>query len=149
MKIILMGQAPSPTSDPAVPLSGKSGVFLAKLAAISFEKLGDLFERRNVLGSYPGGAEGKGDLFPMKAAREAVAAMLPSLAGRRVVLLGLGVALAFGFDRTAPRLKWVERDGITFALCPHPSGVNLFWNDVANRAEACRFFGAVAKGDAP
>lgn len=144
MKAVIIGQAPSSTSDPSVPLSGKSGKFLAKLAGVPFEKLGDVFERVNVLNEHPGNAKKKGDKFPMRLARPAAAALKPSLSGRKVVLLGKKVAEAFGHDG-AP-FEWVpDPAGFEVATCPHPSGVNLFWNSVENRAEACRFFGAIMK----
>ena len=90
---------------------------------------------------------------PAAEARERAAALVPRLSGRRVLLLGSNVAGAFGFfDR--PALRWqtfYHFDGETHrrvgptALLPHPSGVNLWWNDPENRGRAARFMRALAR----
>ncbi len=62
--------------------------------------------------------------------------------GRRIVLLGLKVAAAFGLHKL-PLLEWqnVVAHGTRFkaARCPHPSNVNQWWNDDANVKRARHF----------
>jgi hypothetical protein len=83
-------------------------------------------------------------------ARRATARLKPRLAGRRVILLGCGVAHAFGFARF-PVLTWttVRWGGLDtrVSIVPHPSGVNTWWNDADNIEAASRFLrAAVAHG---
>src|SRR3990172_5633772 len=144
-RVILIGQAPSRDGDPERPLLGNpghEGLLYRLSGAATRDQFEAIFEARNLLAAWPGSSKSKGDRFPIKDARAAAERMLPELAGRRVVLLGVGVAKAFGFKPDTPRLTWIERDGVTFALSPHPSLVNLWWNDNRNRAEAARFFGS-------
>lgn len=146
--VVLIGQAPGRLGDPARPLVGKgSGDLLQRLTGAMPGQYERLFERRNLLGSWPGRSSAGGDSFPQSEAKHAAQAILPSLAGRRVVLLGSGVARAFGFSAKTTRFRWVERDGATFALSPHPSQVNRWWNNPRNRAEAARFFGSILTSD--
>ena len=148
-RVLLLGQAPARDGDPRRPLIGGrgSGRILQLLTGTTLRQYSRIFERRNLLQAWPGSAGAKGDLFPMTDAREAANALLPFLAGRRVVLLGTGVARAFGFPPETPRFEWFERDGTRFALSPHPSPANLWWNAWRNRAEAARFFGSITTGD--
>jgi uracil-DNA glycosylase len=146
-RVVLLGQAPSRDGDPLRPLiGGGSGRILQLLTGTMVSQYRELYERRNLLKSWPGAADGKGDHFPTAEAHAAAVALLPRLAGRRVVLLGSGVARAFGFDTLTPRFCWIERDGVRFALSPHPSPVNRWWNEYRNRAQAARFFGSITTG---
>jgi len=148
-RTILIGQAPSRDGDPARPLlgpEGKEGLLYRLSGAVNRDQFEARFEARNLLATYPGRSKGKGDLFPMAEARTAAERMLPELIGRRVVLLGVGVARAFGFDSTQQPFVWIERDGATFALSPHPSFVNRYWNVTSTRAAAARFFGEILTG---
>jgi len=63
--------------------------------------------------------------------------MLPELRGRWVLLIGQGVARAFGVQ--AGLLEWVEREGAWLAVVPHPSGVNRWWNELRNVERAAAF----------
>ncbi len=69
--------------------------------------------------------------------------LIPSLAGRRVVLLGRDVQGAFGIAGALPmeeRTEAVSTGWITFYCVPHTSGRNLWYNDPENRRLAIEFF---------
>ena len=97
---MIIGQAPG-RQGTGEPLSGKAGRRLAALCGLDLDAYLARFQRVNLLPVFPGKA-GKGDRFPLPPAREAARALLPTLEGRRVVLLGGRVAAAFGLHR-APR----------------------------------------------
>lgn len=149
MKIVLIGQAPGPDGDPKEPLKGgRSSTLIYLLSGCATEyQYEALYDRRNLLPEWPGYANGKGDKFPAKEAREAAKKLLPELRERKVVLLGDGVAKAFGFKKDTPNFIWIRKDGVWFALSPHPSGVNLWWNKPQNKIAAVRFFGSIMTGD--
>ena len=95
------------------------------------------FDRRNVLHSRAWSA---------REARAVGAALLPQLAGRRVVVLGVQTLAALGL----PRPTWgawahhgpslLDRDGAMTAYCvlPHPSGLCREYNDPEVRRVASR-----------
>lgn len=140
MRGLLYGQAPSRTSVPGEgpPLSGPSGRRLIALAGLrDYSELAELFEVRNLVDDYPGRG-GKGDRFP--AARGRAIASRERICwhrGQIVVLLGRAVQQAFGYGG-APPLERVALGGAEAEvyLIPHPSGVNLWYNDPANRKAA-------------
>lgn len=139
-KIILIGQAPGRRGDPAEPLKSKR---LAKLCGISMKKYLETFERINLIKEWPGKQKnGKGDAFPEKLAALNAAWLLPKLEARKVIFLGLNVARAFASPRE-DFFVWFELGGFfqktEAAIVPHPSGVNHFWNERANRLAAQRF----------
>jgi hypothetical protein len=72
------------------------------------------------------------------AARTRAEELRPSLAGRRVVLLGREVARAFGIQSSvfSEECDVDALDGPTFYLLPHPSGRNLLYNDPGRRLAA-------------
>lgn len=123
LPIVLVGEAP-----PRGGL-GPLGPFDALTRTLG------LFDRTNLLTEHPGRA-GKGDAWPKDQAREAWRALAPSLAGRRVALAGR-VAEAAGF-KGLPPLRWLRMGGegepVEVCALPHPSGVNRWYNDGANRA---------------
>lgn len=149
MNVYVYGQAPSRSSDPARPLSGRSGKLLADLAGFRgpdwYDRLAEHFELRNLLGVYPGEAQhGKGDAAPGGPMREAAnRAWLDLAAGDRLVVLGRVVALAFQL-RDLEYLTWSERSaGVRAILLPHPSLVNRRWNDEAERRRVSRLLRAL------
>lgn len=105
------------------------------------------FIRMNVLDYWPGSARGKGDMFPLTEARRSLHHVIAKLDGGRyyrLVLLGRKVAHVFGHGEDKLfAWSWDER-GFRVAVCPHPSGVNLWWNDSRNVARARRFFRGIA-----
>lgn len=131
-KILLIGEAPSRTSDPKTPFSGRSGDRLRSLADL------DRFELRNLLDEYPG-AGTKGTLWDATGARVRAREVATGLDGRAVVFVGRRVATAFG-HRTIPWCEWrPDVRGFDVAAIPHPSGIVRFWNDAAN-VDAVRSF---------
>lgn len=123
------------------------------MAGITPMRFDELFECINVLDKWPG-KQGKGDSFPLNLAIPADKALLPKLQGRKVVLLGQRVSHAF--DVGQPILEWHERGfgwwendvivqlSCALAVCPHPSGVNTWWNKPENRIAARVFWGELA-----
>lgn len=135
---ILVGEAPSRESDRA--FGGRSGRRLADVAGVSHERILSC-PRWNLLPSNPGRVEGrKGDRFPLARAREHAESISRFLAFRRVIFVGRRVARAFRVPETVDVLTWTAGPpGSTFAIVPHPSGVNTWWNDPAHR-DAARAF---------
>lgn len=146
-RVLLIGQAPGRAGPPPgrALVGGRSGTFLQNIAGFHGDLKGYIknCETTNVLKVYPGRVVGgKGDLFPMDQARAAAAEMLPTLVGRRVVMVGYGVADAFRVERSL--FQWFIKLGdfghFYYAVVPHPSPVNAFWNDRDNVARARLFF---------
>lgn len=141
MKPLVIGQAPSRGRDGEPPLSGRSGARLANLAGISLEEFLGQTDRVNLIERWPGRSGKKGDRFPAAEARARFHVILPMCSGHRVVLLGSHVAEAFRFYGRpfcwARSLTPVYAD---WAFCPHPSGVNLWWNDPDNVRAASEFW---------
>lgn len=155
-KIVLVGQAPSRETDGEVPFSGRSGRRIAELIGIRHAELGDRFALANVFDSWPGPSpHGKGDAFPMAEARLAAERMQRRLVDRRLVFFGASVAKAFGHDpreillrfSAAPGYQERLAGGAAVAYVPHPSGVNAWWNDPANEAQARRFLRSLTGGE--
>lgn len=150
--LMIVGQAPSRGGDPAKPLmsepirSNLEG--LLGVGPVTF----DLYVGKvNLLMTYPGPSYGrKGDAFNSREARVRAGLLRPRLvAWKHVLFLGARTAAAFGFrDPDAIRLTWRTTDllpGVACAMLPHPSGVNLWWNDSSNRRRATRFMRALGR----
>ena len=143
MKILLVGQAPGRNGDPATPLLyGGTGSKLTALFGMSERQYLERFDRINVLDFWPG-KSGKGDKFPTREATRSAAIKSKQIIGRRVLFVGISPAAAFGF-KPQP-LRWRKFNGGIAAILPHPSGVNKWWNDPANRKTARRFMSSVAR----
>lgn len=84
----------------------------------------DAFDRRNVV---------SGKLYDKKLAREGAAKLEQEFwgSGRTVVLLGNDTVAAFGFPRLLIHPQVIG--GTTYRQIPHPSGRNLYYNDLDNR----------------
>ena len=145
-KVLLIGQAPANALGKPV-IEGLSRGLLAKLSGLMEEQFLLRFEAMNVLQAFPGKAAKKGDRFPMKKAREAATAMLPQLEGRVIVFLGRAVQKAFKQQGDAFQWGFMNINGklTKAAMCPHPSGINLFWNLNKNKSAGARFFGELVK----
>jgi len=150
--VLFVGQAPSSKSSAAEPFDGMAGSALAKLIGVSRDDFLGAFDRVNLFDRYPGRKPNarKGDAFDVAAATESAAKIAAGLTHRRVVLVGLGVARAFGLKR--PRLfEWfdygydLEFRSVQFAVIPHTSGIVLFWNDQRNKRKARRFLRTVSR----
>lgn len=119
---VLIALAPRATSNRARPLCGERGKFLASLIGIEPRTFASIFERRYLFVRAPGsvGAEAT------KLAREAT----PSLYGRDVIFVGLGVAQAFGFDHLSFRFFKIGlgKEMYWAACSPEPSNSKL-WSE--------------------
>jgi hypothetical protein len=140
-KIVFLGMS-NPQGNPPLSLEPRGGAGW-RLRALAQDGLGreipaatwrQVFDFRNVL---PGRTWSSG------AARMAAPAILDGLRGRRVVVLGLGVLGVLRLPGVLP-CAWAhkvaeDRRVITYALVPHPSGRNRFYNDVENRGLVAKF----------
>lgn len=145
---LLIGQAPGPRTDPDVPLSGRCGARLAELCGLSLDEFLASFRRVNLIERFPG-KQSKGDRFPIDLARRGAIELLMTgvFTGAKVVLLGDNVARAFGWTpgNFSPLRFYpcgVTHHGI--AVCPHPSGVNRWWNNQRNVYRARGFWSLLA-----
>lgn len=104
-------------------------------------------DRRNLFPTWPGPRP------PAGAAKRLAVEMKPSLYRKEVLFIGRGVANAFDL-KDSPYLRWLTRvesiknnDGLfvksdqvyRFAILPHPSGRNRWWNDHDNSRRALAF----------
>jgi uracil-DNA glycosylase len=143
-RIALIGQAPGPNNGRRRAFEGPCELRLAGLLGVSVEELRSRLRMTNLLDEFPGDAgrhRGKGDVFPLAVAREA--ARRKPLVGMSI-LAGRNVATAYGI-RNALYFRWVtvgwSRDTSPVLVCviPHPSGVNRWWQERANRLRARSF----------
>ena len=141
MKILVIGQGPSKSYRGTKALEGKgSGDKLAKLCGLTPEEFFRFSVTLNLFEDFQG-KNGKGDHFPMELAKQRAKAIVYRWwAHSKVILLGRGVAEAFG-KKDAEILTW-HHAGIPFcefAVVPHPSGINRWWNDPVHRITASLF----------
>lgn len=113
---------------------------------LTLEEYLESFERINLLHDYPGKTLDRQDKFPRHEARVAAGKLRRMFAGRDIVLLGRAVSSCW--DRRlaeVPFLEWTVDPLFygTVAVVPHPSGRNLWYNDLANRRAAGRFWQAL------
>lgn len=114
-----------------VAITGAVGRALAKLAGVEPLRFFACVRRENLNRRW-NGKEGRGDVFLRDEARIRAAALLADPSIRQFVLLGDGVARAFNYRldvRTDPDVRLDRLSGRTFLVLPHPSGINLWWND--------------------
>jgi len=138
----LVGQAPSRRSDgkEAFPKGARSAKRLSTLIGGDVRRL---FDAENLLDRWPGKA-GKGDSFPIEIARKKAIELLETDRHDILILFGRKVAEAFGLGDA----RWFEERRIgrrSLYAVPHPSGINLWWNDRTNVEKARRFFEEVAR----
>lgn len=147
LRPLIVGQSPSRHSDPSEPLSGRSGAYLAELCDLTLPQFLDRFDRINLSVGWMGKAA-KGDrYFTVREARDRAGVIRAAFLGRQVVVLGAINAAAFGlhWSKLWFRAHW----GGSFAWCPHPSPINLFWNDPLNVEAARLFWSSLARGHDP
>lgn len=141
---LLIGQAPGPNTDPALPLhplpKTSTGGRLAELIGMSPVDYHRSFERINLLQDFPGQHK-RDDKFPLGKAKIAARAIVPLLRERVVILVGRNVATAFGLLEE-PFHVWMEDTQWcqAMAIVPHPSGRNHWYNKPDNRLEAQEFW---------
>lgn len=143
---LLIGQAPGPNTDAARPLwpqpLSSTGGRMALHMGLTPEQFVSTFDRINLLNEFPGRWK-RDDKFPQASARVAASAVRPLLARRKVILVGRNVAEAFGYcSNTLAFLQW-ERDmahDFHFAIVPHASGRNRWYNDPENLEKTRAFW---------
>lgn len=135
--VVFVGQAPADGQDPRHPLvGGSTGRRLAGLLEMTDLEFAVAFERVNVLDEFPGRSAG-GDAFPPAKARRGARALMPRLKNKIAILLGRGVATAFGFGNfpflseihAVHRLSEDRYCPVRYVIFPHPSGRSRWWND--------------------
>lgn len=106
-------------------------------------------QRFNVIPEWPGRDAGrKGDRFPVLIAKENARRMSYSFGSCTILFLGVQVGWAFGMDGepvTWNALKSPQGQPYRAAVLPHPSGINRWWNNDANKADAARFMRKLGK----
>ncbi len=144
---MLVGQAPGPNTDPLQPLypatASSAGGRLARFMGLTAEQYLDIFDRVNLLHDYPGKNSVGEDKFPLYEARIAAGAIRPLLRERTVVLVGRGVALAWGGSvARADFMSWsvCPHFGTRLVCVPHPSGRNHWYNSQINQTRALSFW---------
>jgi uracil-DNA glycosylase len=144
MKVVFVGEAPSATSDPERAFSGRSGRRIASL--VDRREFSELpFDAVNIFRERP--ARWDAD----QARREAWAHSSLAHDYDVVVLVGYRVAAAFSMKRT-PLFEWTRhlvdddpaRELFRWAIFPHPSGRNRFWNDSEQVDQAREFVFALS-----
>lgn len=156
MKLVLVGQALNRESGDVqmqlkpelreryarrISLTGSVGRRIAKLAGVSFFAYLHHTDRRNLIDRHPG-KSGKGDAFPIAEAYRNAQVLQREFHGRRVIFMGRQVAAAFGCARFKILRWWKdERSGESheFAVMPHPSRLNRWWNDSRHEQAATKF----------
>lgn len=121
--ILLVGEAPNALGRGRLRNTTYSGRRLAALGA------GDV-PRTNVIQRFPG-RSGKGASFPRD---EAVAGLrrLERRTPKRVAWVFMGKRVAAAYGWRGEYFEWGELNGRRIATFPHPSGINMWWNDPAN-----------------
>ncbi len=137
---MIIGQAPSRTSDPAEVLRGKSGEKLRTLLGVSVPKFARIV-RVNLSTVYDG-KDGKGDAFTPDPDL-VLTALAIAHAHDVALVLGKAAARALKLPKGIEYFIPTLRKRTTFYVVPHPSGINRWWNATANRKIAERFFGGI------
>lgn len=154
MKPLLVGQAPGPNTDPDLPLFPYPKTSAAgRLKRIMDISMGDYlrtFDRVNVFRDFQGGKPSR-DHFPLTTAKLIARSMMPMLQGRTVILVGRKVSEAFGLNdmeyHQFNELQVMRRSPISdhkgkalFAVVPHTSGRNPWYNKEENMVQAKAFW---------
>jgi hypothetical protein len=151
-KIGLVGEAPGPRTRADCPFypyppQSAAGRLLAYLGWTRAQYL-TTFARINLLSEWPGPS------FPVGKARECVPHVVAALHPRPMLLMGKGVAAAFGVSVIPPlslvKIPLAHRERGTVlaevAIVPHTSGRNLWYNDPANRLAVREFVNSLLGG---
>lgn len=134
---IIVGQAPSRTSDPGSPMSGRPMSFMCRTFGVTERKMKASFRFVNLVKKFPG-KNGKGDAFPLNVASNAAGRLMERTRGE-LLLAGKLVAAAFGING-CEYFRWYTMGSKRVAVFPHPSGINRWWNERRNKKMARRFF---------
>jgi hypothetical protein len=120
MKILFVGENFSKPSTPDKALTGNIGRRLAGLLQTTIEKYERDYDRVNL---------SPGTLWDTEEARKRTWQVVRGY--DRIVLLGVRVRLAFGFNQ-ANTLDAAVINGQRFLMLPHPSSRSRWWNDKQN-----------------
>jgi len=145
MSITLMGQAPGPNSSEDLrhalfPHPKNSAGY--RLYDIVREAAGGslfraeylrMFTRVNLLTEYPG------PVFPMSEARAIAKLCWEDYEDQRLILMGTQLADAWRFE-AQPFCEWRFDGAIEYAVVPHTSGLNRWYNEPSNRELVVQFF---------
>lgn len=125
--------------DAHYALTGAVGVKLANMLGLErLEFLAD-YRRTNLNLMFPG-KKGKGDAFDRVGGEAAAKQLMEDPTLERFVLLGSEVCKCFGVPYEHLMVWEFPRPGriLSFFCLPHPSGINLWYNDPKNRDQASR-----------
>lgn len=136
-KVVILGMN-SPKSTEALGTKGRrngTGIRLLRLSGMNENDYAAKFERMNLVNERE---------WILSRAQEEARKLLPKLNGRTVVVLGWSVwkVLCLPNANCLERVHVKDsyhRKGINFYLIPHPSGRNLWYNDLSNRTRVRRF----------
>lgn len=147
-RVLLVGEAPTTATEsrpelwllpncksrPEIP-RGQAANRLLCYTGWSRERYLATFRRTNLI------PHAVGERWPAEEAAPGVEHVLEHLSGGgRALLLGARVARSVIGSGGYSVLRWMLLGGGHVAVCPHPSGRSLWWNDDANRARARIFF---------
>lgn len=138
-QIVMIGEAPSPTSDPSDPFAGRPLRWLSWILKLSEEEVRSRMSFVNLLDRYPGRR------FPIAEGRLAAEKLAIPKRGTWL-LAGRAVGLCFG-RRRSEMFRWFYLSDVRAAVVPHPSGLNRWWNDPANRERYAEFIRTVLDPD--
>lgn len=140
--VLIVGPAPSASSDPTSPWDAASGRRLAALMGMSLEEFLGTFDRACLFDKFPGRlANSSGDAFPIQEATINAFKLMrnnPFDNYKAIILMGKNVARAFNWQN-AEFLEWDRTSRPFKVVFPHPSGLNRWWNDKRNRKAAKEF----------
>lgn len=148
----LIGEAPTRTTTE--PFVGDAARNLEKMIGFDFRPM---FKLTNVLDTWPGPGHSKGARFPIGPAREGALRLFRRFEpGDRIVLVGGRVAERAFMIRKSPAYDWNVMYNVSewgynggpsndslrtwVAWVPHPSRINMAWNDPANVLKMRSFF---------
>lgn len=160
-RVVMVGQAPSAkgSHDPRHALTGAPMRRLFKCSGLNLMLYLRTFERHNLVGTWEGyrttGDASSGSRFDPRDAAVGAKRIADRLAGgRRLLCWGKDVMAAFVGPARAcmTPLTWYTEEVVGFdnsydtqvAIIPHPSGLNRWWNDPANREAAGKFLRGLA-----
>lgn len=160
MRTVIVGIAPARPGEEGQPLSAvaprSTGRKIAGMIGVGKYEYMKAFDRINLC-PFP-----QESTIPVEEWRVAASNLGASLLrGRRVILLGVNVAQCFGIDVTSPPnqfLKWTDspetkipnyglvgwnagdrKPPFAWAILPHPSGRNRWYNNQVNKEAAIGF----------
>jgi hypothetical protein len=141
MKTVFLGMS-NPQGNPPLSLEPKGGAGW-RLHQLAEEGLGRPIPVISWRGTFHFTNMLPGREWSYAKAKEAAPMLLEGLRGRRLVCLGGGVLAALRLPGVLP-CAWghsvaEDRRVITYALVPHPSGRNRFYNDPVQRGLVAKF----------